>query len=89
MYKFVRTKDKWMKTQIFCFKTNISKMAIIVRLVQVKTICQCGVYTVVGINYSLARNKKGEKSYIDTLFGRYCTENLFIYKLCSIKNETK
>ena len=79
MYNFVRTKDKWMKTQIFCFKTIISKMAIIVRFVKGRNICQCRICTVVGINYSPAKSKKRLKPYIATLFGRYCTENPFIY----------
>ena len=79
MYKFVRTKDKSMKTQIFCFKTIISKMAIIVPFVQDKTICQYGVYTVGGTNDSLAKNKKRKEPYIATQFGRYCMENPFIY----------
>jgi hypothetical protein len=72
MVRFVRTNDKWMKMQKFCFKTSISKNATIDRLVQVKTICQCGGYTVDGINYSLARNEKRIESYIAILFVRYC-----------------
>ena len=83
MFRFVKTKDKWMKMQIFCFKTSISKMATIVRFVQVKTICQYGVYTVDGINYSLAKNKKRKEPYIATQFGKYCTENAFLYELAA------
>jgi len=75
MYRFVRTKDKSMKMLKLCFKTGFSKMAAIVRFVQVKTICLCGVYKVDVINYSLARNKKRKEPYIITLLGRYCTEN--------------
>jgi hypothetical protein len=81
MYRFVRTKDKSMKTQKICFKIILSKMATIVRFVQVKTICQCGVYTDVGINYLLAKNKKQKEPDIDTLFGKYCTGNPFINEL--------
>lgn len=77
MYRFVRAKDKWMKTQRFCFKTSISKMATIVRLVQVKTICQNGVYTDDGINYLLAKNKKRKELDIANLLGKYFTGNPF------------
>jgi len=79
MYRFVRTKDKWMKMQKIFFKTSISKMATIVRLVQVKTICQNGVYTVDEGNYSLVKNKKRIEPDLATLFGKYCMENPFIY----------
>lgn len=64
-----------MKTQIFCFKTIISKMATMVRFVQFRHICQCGVYTIVGINYFITKNNKRVDPYIAThweiLYGKF------------------